>query len=114
MNKPLTVWDSALNSMRPYLGLNDCIRAFYFLEKHGKPGELYNVVTRNYSMKNIIETIKQFVPNVQIQITKSPLLNQKPYEVGNEKIKKIGFEFKDTLSGGIRATLVLMKGVRRF
>ncbi|MBI4116572.1 NAD(P)-dependent oxidoreductase [Candidatus Pacearchaeota archaeon] len=106
-NKPLTVWDSALNSRRPYLGLNDDIRAFEFLEKHGKSGEIYNVVTKNYSMQDIIDAIKEFVPNLKIEITKSPLLNQKPYHASNEKIIKLGFEFKDDLRQSMKETLEL-------
>ena len=112
MNKPLTVWDSALNSMRPYLGLNDAIRAFYFVEKAGNPGEVHNVVTKNYSMSQIIGTIKHFVPSAKIQITKSPILNQKPYEVSNEKIRRMGFEFRDSLSGGVYTTLKLLRGIK--
>ena len=112
LGKPLTVWDSALESKRPYLGLYDDIRAFAFLEKYGKAGEIYNVVTANYEMGEIIETIREFVPYTEIQITKSPLLNQKPYEVGSDKIRNLGFDFKDSLRGGIKATLDLLKGVK--
>ena len=63
-------------------------------------------------MGEIIETIREFVPYTEIQITKSPLLNQKPYEVGSDKIRNLGFDFKDSLRGGIKATLDLLKGVK--
>ncbi len=112
MRKPLTVWDSAINSKRPYLGLNDDIRAFEFMEKNGKPGELYNVLTKNFEMKEIIESIKKSVPDVKIEITKSPLLNQKPYEVANEKFKALGFEFKDDLDENVRETVKLFNAIR--
>lgn len=112
MNKPLTVWDSALNSKRPYLGLNDCINSYQFFENHGEPGEIYNVVTENYEMKEIIDTIKKVVPKVKIEITKSPLLNQKPYEVSDKKIRKLGFEYKDDLDKIVRETIKLFVGVR--
>ena len=112
LGKPLTVWDSALNSKRPYLGLNDNIRAFQFLETRGKLGELYNVVTKNFSIEDIINSIKKVVPDVKIEITKSPLLNQKPYEVSNEKIRQEGFEFRDELDEGVRKTIELFKGVK--
>lgn len=112
LNKPLTIWDSALESKRPYLGLYDDIRAFAFLEKHGKAGEIYNVVTENYKMGEVIETIKKFIPDMKIEITKSPMLNQKPYEVSNKKIRNLGFEFRDNLSGAVEKTLRLFKGIR--
>lgn len=111
MNKPLTVWDSALNSKRPYLGLNDCIRAYEFLEKNGKPGELYNVVTKNFEMKEIIDAVKIAAPNVKIEITKSPLLNQKPYHVSNNKIRELGFVPKDDLYNDIKETVDLFRAI---
>lgn len=111
MNKPLTVWDSALNSKRPYLGLNDCIRAFEFLEKNGRSGEVYNVVTRNFSMQEVIGIIKKLVPNTRVEITKSPIINQKPYHATNEKIKSLGFEFKDDLEKSVKETIELFKTI---
>src|SRR3990167_6291280 len=63
MNNPLTVWDSALNSKRPYLGLNDCVRAYQFFETHGRPEEIYNVVTKNFEMREIINAIRIVAPN---------------------------------------------------
>lgn len=112
LGKPLTVWDSALNSMRPYLGLDDAIRAFMFLEKKGIPGEVYNVLTKNYSMSEILDAIKQSA-DVKIEITKSPLLNQKPYNVSDAKLRALGFEPKDTLEGKVRETLQLFKGIKK-
>ena len=112
MGKPLTVWDSALNSKRPYLGLDDCIRAYQFFEKNGEAGEIYNVVTKNFEMQEIIEAIKTVVPDVKIEITKSPLLNQKPYHVSNEKTKNLGFEGKDDLTENIRETIELFKEIK--
>ena len=109
LNKPLTVWDTALNSRRPYLGLNDCIRAFEFLEKNGKSGEVYNVVTNNFSMQDVIETLKEFIPDLKIEITKSPIINQKPYHAANEKIKSLGFEFKDELRNDVKETISLFR-----
>ena len=109
MNRPLTVWDSALNSRRPYLGLNDNIKAFEFLEKNGKSGEVYNVVTKNYSMQDVIDSIKEFIPVVKIEITKSPIINQKPYHASNEKMKSLGFEFKDDLRSSMKETIELFR-----
>lgn len=104
LKKPLTVWENALDQKRPYLGLYDCIRAFAFLEKNGKSGELYNVLSGNFTVREVIDTLKKF-KEVNIEFTKSPILNQKSYEISNQKIKNLGFNFKDSLSGGIKATL---------
>ena len=97
MNKSLTLWDSAINSKRPYLGLSDAIRAYEFIEKHGKPGELYNVLTKNYTVNEVVEAIRKHKPDLKVVITKSPLLNQKSYEVGDDKFRALGFEIKDDI-----------------
>lgn len=111
MNKPLTVWDSAINSKRPYLGLKDAIRAYEFVEKYGVPGEIYNVLTKNYTISEIVNAIKKFKSDVQIEVTKSPLLNQKSYEVSCEKFKQLGFKFSDDLENFLKEELSLLEGV---
>lgn len=111
INKPLTVWDSALDSIRPYLGINDATNAYEFIEKYGKPGEIYNVLTKNYPMREIISSIKKSSPEVSIEIVPSPLSNQKPFQISNEKIKKLGFEFKDDLTQSIKETVELFRKI---
>ena len=111
LGRPLTVWDTALNSRRPYLGLNDCIRAFEFLEKNGKSGEVYNIVTKNFSMQDVLDTIREFIPDLKIEITKSPIINQKPYHASNEKVKTLGFQFKDELRNDVKETIELFRRI---
>jgi len=111
LNRPLTVWDSALNSKRPYLGLNDSIKAYQFFENNGKNGEIYNVLTKNFEMQEIINIIRKF-KDIKIEITKSPLLNQRPYEVSNKKIRDLGFEFNDNLEENIKETIEIFMGIK--
>jgi|SRR3989344_4755871 len=111
LNKPLTVWENALNQKRPYLDLDDAISAFQFLEKQGVPGELYNILTENYTVQEIIDSIKKQVPDVKIELTKSPILNQKSYHVSNDKIKSVGFQFKGNLSQAIKETKELFNAI---
>jgi len=112
MNKPLTVWESALDQKRPYLGLNECSKAFSFLEKNGKSGELYNVLTGNYTVRNILDYIKAHIPDIKIKMTKSPILNQKSYEVSEDKIRKLGFSYKDNISESIKSTVKLFQAIK--
>jgi len=112
MGKPLTVWDSAIDSKRPYLGLNDATRAFQFVEENGNPGEIYNILTANFTMNEVIETIKELKPNVKIEITKSPLLNQKPYEVSSKKFLRFDFVFEDDLKTSLRESLELFDSIK--
>lgn len=112
MKQPLVVWENAINQRRPYLGLNDSIRAFEFIEKKGKPGELYNVLTKNYTLQDIIDTIKSFIPDVKINFTKSPILNQKSYIVSNRKILDLGFTFEDSLSESVKESIELLNSIQ--
>ncbi|MAG37888.1 nucleoside-diphosphate sugar epimerase [Candidatus Pacearchaeota archaeon] len=109
---PLTLWEDALDQKRPYLGLDDSIRAYEFLELSGEPRETYNVLTGNYTVRDVIDTIGKFVPNVNIEMTKSPILNQKSYEVSDEKIRSLGFVPQDNLESQIGATIELFRGIR--
>ncbi|MBI4980241.1 SDR family NAD(P)-dependent oxidoreductase [Candidatus Woesearchaeota archaeon] len=112
LNKPLTVWENALDQKRPYLGLNDAIRAFQFAEKNGQPGELYNVLTDNYTVRDMVEAISSFIPDVKIQLTKSPILNQKSYFVSDQKFRKLGFVPQDKVKECIWETLKLFKAIK--
>lgn len=112
MNRPITIWRDAYKQKRPYLGINDDIRAFRFLEKAGKSGELYNVLTANYTVEQVVETIRRFLPELAIQWVDSPIINQKSYEVSSEKIRGLGFEFHDDLETLVGETLELFKSIK--
>lgn len=112
MGKPLTIWDTALHSKRPYLGINDAVSAWQFVEEKGQPGEVYNVVTQNFNMQEVLEVIKKVKPDVKVTITKSPLLNQKPYETSREKFLSLGFEYKDDLESSVRESLELFGAIK--
>lgn len=110
--QPITVWDVALNQKRPYLYLPDAIQAFFFMmkEKQGS-GEVFNVVTENLTVKEVVYTIKLFVPDLRITLTKSPLLNQMSYYTDDTKIRKLGFEPKGSLREGVRKTINYLQGL---
>jgi len=113
MGKPLTVWKAAYEQKRPYLGIQDSIRGFQFLEQgNGKTGDVYNAVTKNYTVKEVIEAIRKFVPDVQITEVDSPIINQKSYEVDSTKIRTLGFEFRDNLEGLVQETLNLFAAIK--
>jgi len=94
MKQPLTVWETAYNQKRPYLDLNDAVNAIIFLIKNNIfDKEVYNVLTKNLTVKNIVDTIKQNIDLVDINFVKTKIMNQLSYDVSNEKFKKLGFEF---------------------
>ncbi|MCK6597711.1 MAG: SDR family oxidoreductase [Bdellovibrionaceae bacterium] len=106
MGQPITVWKTALDQVRPYLDLNDAVRFFEFAIKNKTfTNEIYNVVTMNASVRNIVDTIKYFVPQVSINYVDSKIMNQLSYEVDASKLAKLGFTPQGDLKSQIGKTV---------
>ena len=106
------MWSGAWDEKRPYLVLTDAIRAFrWFLEQQQFDGQIWNVVSANHSVGEIVGMIKEWVPNVQTVTVDSPLLNQLSYEVSPQKLVDAGFEFRGQVRYGIMETLRLLGGM---
>jgi len=63
-------------------------------------------------MNEIIEVIRKLKPDLSVKITKSPLINQKPYEVSDEKFRGLGFEPRDNLYEAIEKSIKLFGGIK--
>ncbi len=110
LGQPLTIWRTALDQKRPYLGLNDAVNCIdFFLNKELFDGGIYNVVTSNYTVKQVIDFIKYFIDDLQIDLVDSKIMNQLSYEVSTDKIESLGFVFKDNLGDGIEQTISLLR-----
>lgn len=108
-NYPLTVWSSAVNQKRPYLGIDDAVSAIQiFLKRDQFKFPIYNVVSENYSLSDIINQIKMKKPELTIELVNSPIMNQLSYEVSNKLFVSEGFEFKDNVYSGITDTLLML------
>ena len=82
MGQPLSVWRTAYEQKRPYLDLADAIRAIAFVIKQDLfDGRVYNVLTLNATVRDIVECIREFVPDVRLSFVNSPIMNQLSYEV---------------------------------
>ncbi len=110
MGQPLTVWSTAYDQKRPYLDLTDAGRAIAFIiEKDLYDGRIYNVLTLNATVRDIVETICGFVANVAITTVDSPIMNQLSYEVSCERFSSHGFKFAGDLKRGIGETIALLR-----
>ncbi len=111
-NIPVTVWKTAWKQKRPYLDLKDCIKAINFiLEKDLFDGEIYNVLTKNYTVENVVETIKGFTPDLKIKLVNSPIMNQLSYDVDDTKFRKLGFKPTGDLKKGIGEKIIQLKSI---
>jgi nucleoside-diphosphate-sugar epimerase len=110
MKQPISVWKTAYNQKRPYLELNDALNAFIFLIRQNIfDGQVYNVLTQNSTVSQIVDCIKEFVPSLEISFVENKIMNQLSYEVSSEKFKKLGFIFTGDLRQSIGNTISLLK-----
>jgi nucleoside-diphosphate-sugar epimerase len=109
MGQPLTVWRTALHQRRPYLELGDASRALvHVLERGLFDNQVYNVLTVNATVGEIVEAIRQFVPELRVELVDSAIMNQLSYHVSDTKFAAQGFRAKGDLTAGIRSTLRLL------
>jgi UDP-glucose 4-epimerase len=110
LGKPISVWRTAYEQKRPYLDLQDAISAFCFIiEKDIFDGRIYNVVTINSTVRDIVETIKVFVPDLKIGFVDNTIMNQLSYEVSSKRFASLGFTPKGDLKSGVAKTIELLK-----
>jgi nucleoside-diphosphate-sugar epimerase len=115
VGQPLTIWRTALHQERPYLDLDDAIRAIFFIiERKLYDGRVYNVVTTNSSISRIVEMISCHVPDVSTQYVDVKVMNQLSYRVSSDRFQSLGFEFRGDLERGIKETLELLRGIRQW
>lgn len=110
--QPITVWKTALNQKRPYLHLDDASNAItHIIQKNLFNGDVYNVLTSNSTVQDIIDVIKKKIPTLSIQLTDNQIMNQLSYNVSNDRFKKTGFTYHGSLKSGIDGTLELLGGI---
>jgi nucleoside-diphosphate-sugar epimerase len=110
MGQPITVWTTAYDQKRPYLDLVDASQAIIFIIKNNIfDGQIYNVLTHNSTVRQVVDTIKEFVPNLEIDFVDNRIMNQLSYEVLCDRFKSKGFVFSGNLRRGIEETIDLLK-----
>jgi UDP-glucose 4-epimerase len=111
MGEPITVWRTAYDQKRPYLDLKDAARAMAFvLDKDLFDQRIYNVLSRNSRVSDIINIIREFVPEISVSFVDNPIMNQFSYEVSCKRFTECGFKFSGDLRRGIRETILLLRG----
>ncbi len=112
MGIPLSVWKTALDQHRPYLDLQDGVRALVFvLEKNIFDREIYNVLTLNATVRDIVDNIKKYRPNTEVDLVDAKIMNQLSYYVKFDKFQNLGFEFKGNLDQAIKETTALFSSI---
>jgi nucleoside-diphosphate-sugar epimerase len=113
--QPLTVWRTALDQNRPYLELGDGVRAILFLLRENLyDGSVYNVLTMNTSVREVVQAISRFVPDVRVKTVDTEIMNQLSYHVIADRFSQMGFRYRGSLEQGIQETIDLFRGIRQW
>jgi UDP-glucose 4-epimerase len=114
MKQPLAIWKTAFDQRRPYLDLVDAVRAIAFVIGQDLfDGRVYNVLTLNATVRDIVDCIREFVPDLQTSFVNSPIMNQLSYEVSCARFLDRGFTFSGDLRRGVGETVALLETANR-
>ena len=108
----ISVWKTAYDQKRPYCDLIDCAAAInYVLAKKLFDGDVYNIVTDNYTVKEIVEKIKKYVPGLEPEFVDSAIMNTHSYGVSNAKSAAKGFTYSGDLDKSLKELVHVMKNM---
>ena len=109
MGRPISVWSTAYDQKRPYLDLLDASRAIELIIKNNIfDGRVYNVLTNNSTVREVVDVIREFVPDIEVGFVDSKIMNQLSYEVLDNRFKSQGFISAGSLRRGIGETVSLL------
>lgn len=112
VGEPLAVWRTALDQKRPYLDLHDAVRALKFVvEQQLFDNQIYNVLTDNFTVRDIVDAIREHVPDLEVKLVDSRIMNQLSYEVDRRKIEALGFRFEGDFKRGIGDSVERLKAL---
>ena len=82
--------DKSLNQQRPYCSLKDAINAIIkIINFNGFDNQTYNVLTKNYTVGQILNIIKSNNFKFKKKKTNTPILNQSFYGVSNKNLENL-------------------------
>jgi len=112
LNEKIQVYQTAFNQYRPYLSLRDAFKVFKFCIENNKfNNKIYNALSGNFTVKQIISIIKKYKKNIKIEFVKSKIMNQLSYHVDGKKINKLGLRLNSSIETDIKNTLNLFKNI---
>lgn len=106
-NKPIPVYGSGSN-IREWIYVNDCCEAIYTIFKRGKDGEKYNIGSGILiSNLNMVKKILKLTSRSEklIRFVPDRPGHDRLYGVNYNKLKRLGFKPRITLSEGLKITI---------
>jgi UDP-glucose 4-epimerase len=95
------------------LELGDAVQALRFiLARDLFDKRIYNVLTDNLTVGQIVEVIRKQVPDLKVELVDSKIMNQLSYTVACERFRALGFRFEGDLELEIKKSVDLIKNAR--
>ncbi len=99
-NEPIKLFGGGHN-LKPLVCLSDVAKCVeFFLYKHDFNRQIYHLVGENLKVSEIANICKKYNPNLLIENTVDKIPNL-GYSLSNNKIKKLGFRFQETIEYSI-------------
>ena len=112
INENIFVYKTALNQYRPYLSLHDAFKVFKFcIEKDFFKNEIFNALSGNYTVSQILKKIRKYKKNIKVKLVKSAIMNQLSYHVSSKKLENNGLYLKGNIENDIKKTLKLLGNI---
>ena len=112
INESIFVYKTALNQYRPYLSLNDAFKVFKFcIEKDFFKNEIFNALSGNYTVNQILQKIRKYKKNIKVKLVKSEIMNQLSYHVSSKKLENNGLFLKGNIDNDIQQPLKLLGNI---
>lgn len=101
-DQKVTVWKTALHQIRPYLSLDDGVRAISFIIQNSLYTKTqFNVVSENLSIEDVLHRFEELNISINISMIESKSMNDSSFTVNSDGILSHGFKPKGNLLSGI-------------
>ena len=112
LNEEIQIYKTAYHQYRPYLSVKDAFKVFQFcISNNSFENQIYNALSGNYKVSQIIKMIKKYKKNVKLKFVKTKIMNQLSYQVDNKKLKKLGLKLNSKIEMDIKETLSLFRNL---
>jgi nucleoside-diphosphate-sugar epimerase len=110
LGQAITIWRTAYDQKRPYLEIDDACNAIvHAIREDLGNGSIYNVLTQNLTVRDIVDKIRIFIPTLEIVFIDNKIMNQLSYEVSDEKFRKTGYKPESNIIESIKNELLTIK-----
>ena len=112
LEKPITVYKTALNQYRPYLSLKDAFKLVKFtIENNFFKNDIYNALSENCTVNQILNRIRLYKKKIKVEFVKTKIMNQLSYKVSQKKLNDSGIKLNSNITFDIKQTIQILKNL---